>query len=130
VVALAFDVWVYPEEERLSDRLFHNLLNKYFAMLNIIGLGMGRGECHVISREAFFKVGGYNEKLVAGEDFDLYMRLARIGKIVNVHTIKIYESPRRYRRYGYLKTLLTWFINAISVMFRRRSISNKWEAIR
>lgn len=130
VVALSFEVYVYPDEELFKDKIFHFFLNKFFAMLNIIGLGMGRGECHVIKREAFFKVNGYNENLVAGEDFDLYMRLRRLGKIVNVETLKIYESPRRYRRYGYLRTLVLWFLNSISIIFLKKSISKVWDAVR
>jgi len=130
VVALSFEVFVYPEEELLKDKIFHNFLNKFFAMLNIIGLGMGRGECHVIKRETFLKVNGYNENLVAGEDFDLYMRLRRLGKIVNVRGLKIYESPRRYRKYGYVRTLALWFLNSISIIFLKKSISKVWDAVR
>ncbi|MCS7228450.1 MAG: glycosyltransferase [Candidatus Kryptonium sp.] len=130
VVALSFEVAVYPEEELFKDRVFHWLINKFFAMLNVVGLGMGRGECHVVKRETFFEVNGYNDKIVAGEDFDLYMRLRRLGKIINVHGIKIYESPRRYRKYGYIRTLSLWFLNSISIIFFKRSISKVWDAVR
>jgi glycosyltransferase involved in cell wall biosynthesis len=130
VVALAFDVFVYPEEELFKDKVFHIFLNKFFAMLNVIGLGMGRGECHVVKREFFFKAGGYNENLPAGEDFEFYMRIRRLGKIINVHGLKIYESPRRYRKYGYIKTLTLWFLNSVSIIFRKKSISKVWNAVR
>ncbi|CUT08238.1 Glycosyl transferase family 2 [Candidatus Kryptonium thompsonii] len=69
VVALSFEVEVYPEEETFKDKIFHWFLNKFFALLNVIGLGMGRGECNVVKREVFFSINGYNDKLVAGEDF-------------------------------------------------------------
>ncbi len=130
VVALSFEVFVYPEEELFKDRIFHFFINKFFAMLNVIGLGMGRGECHVVKREIFFKVGGYNENLPAGEDFELYMRLRRLGKIINVYGLKIYESPRRYRKYGYIKTLALWFLNSVSIIFWKKSISKVWDAVR
>ncbi|CUS98962.1 Glycosyltransferase, GT2 family [Candidatus Kryptobacter tengchongensis] len=130
VVALSFEVEVYPEEELLKDKIFHWFLNKFFAMLNVVGLGMGRGECHVIKRESFFEVNGYNDKLVAGEDFDLYMRLRRLGKIINVYGVKVYESPRRYRKYGYIRTLALWFFNSISIIFFKRSISKVWDMVR
>ncbi len=130
VVALSFEVSVYPEEELLKDKIFHYFLNKFFALLNVIGLGMGRGECHVVKREIFFKVNGYNENLPAGEDFDLYMRLRRLGKIINVRSLKIYESPRRYRKYGYMRTLSLWFLNSLSIIFLKKSISKVWDAVR
>jgi len=78
VVALSFEVEVYPEEETFKDKIFHWFLNKFFALLNVIGLGMGRGECNVVKREVFFSINGYNDKLVAGEDFELYVRLRRL----------------------------------------------------
>ncbi len=129
-VALSFEVDVYPEEETFKDKIFHWFLNKFFALLNVIELGMGRGECHVIKREAFFNVNGYNDKLVAGEDFELYMRLHRLGKIINVYGVKIYESPRRYRKYGYVRTLALWFFNSISIILFKKSISNEWNMVR
>jgi GT2 family glycosyltransferase len=42
---------------------------------------MGRGECHIVRAEPFWRVGGYDERLYAGEDFDLYRRLRRLGRI-------------------------------------------------
>lgn len=130
VIALSFEVKIYPEEELVKDRIFHWLINKFFALLNIVGIGMGRGECHVIKREIFFKVNGYNDDLIAGEDFDLYMRLRRLGKIVNVSAPKVYESPRRYRKYGYFRTLALWFLNSVSIIFFKKSLSKDWNAVR
>jgi glycosyltransferase involved in cell wall biosynthesis len=130
VVALSFEVEVYPEEETFKDKIFHWFLNKFFALLNVIGLGMGRGECNVVKREVFFSINGYNDKLVAGEDFELYVRLRRLGKIINVYGVKIYESPRRYRKYGYLRTIALWFFNSVSIILFKKSISSKWDMVR
>jgi predicted glycosyltransferase involved in capsule biosynthesis len=99
-------------------------------MLNFIGMGMGRGECQIVLAEYFKKVGGYNSALTAGEDFDLFRRLAKIGKIKFAKDILVYESPRRFRKYGYLRILMSWLLNSISVMFYNRSVSKDWEAVR
>jgi len=67
---------------------------------------MGRGECQIVRRDIFEKVGKYNTNLIAGEDFDLYRRIKKNnGNIYYSKEIIIYESPRRFRKYGYLKTL-------------------------
>ncbi|MFN3270030.1 MAG: hypothetical protein ACK42G_05545, partial [Candidatus Kapaibacteriota bacterium] len=87
-------------------------------------------ECQIIRKEAFGKVGGYNPEIIAGEDFDLYRRLAKIGKIKFVDEIWVYESPRRFRKYGYLRTILKWLLNGIYVMLYGRSYSNDWEPVR
>ncbi|MFN3270633.1 MAG: glycosyltransferase, partial [Candidatus Kapaibacteriota bacterium] len=129
-VALAVKVLPFPEEEIWKDKIFYFLHNNYVKFLNFVGLGMGRGECQVVRREAFWRVGGYNSKIIAGEDFDLYRRLARIGRIKYVDNVWVYESPRRFRKLGYIKTIMRWLLNGIFVMIFGRSYSNNWEPIR
>jgi glycosyltransferase involved in cell wall biosynthesis len=130
LAALTCNVSIYPEEEIFSDRLFHAFFNYYFWLLNVIGLGMGRGECQVMRRELFERVGGYNESLAAGEDFDLFVRLRRIGRIKSMRTMRVLESPRRFRKFGYGRILWLWFQNGISVLVRGRSLSTHWEPVR
>lgn len=129
-VGVTCPVYVYPEEEKFKDRFFHIFLNIYFFTLNILGLGMGRGECQVLSREMFIKLGGYNERIAAGEDFDLFRRLRHFGKIKFLWNQKVYESPRRYRKYGYLRIILIWLFNAIFVLFTNKSLQSEWKPIR
>jgi GT2 family glycosyltransferase len=99
-------------------------------VLNSLQFGTGRGECQVIKRKAFFNVSGYDERLAAGEDFDLYRRLARRGRIKYVEDLTVYESPRRYRRSGYFRVALLWFLNAVSIIILRRSFSREWKPAR
>lgn len=129
-VAIAFPVRVFPEEEKLSDRMFHKFYNCYVKILNKFFMGMGRGECHVVKRKVFEKIGGYNETLFAGEDFDLYKRIRKFGRILFAKDCIIYESPRRYRRYGYMKVFFDWAKNAISLILFRKSMSKTWEPVR
>lgn len=129
-VAIACPVQVAPAERRLSDRLFHGFFNRYVRLLNKVGMGMGRGECQVIWRDAFIAAGGYDPHMAAGEDFDLYRRLTRRGRIGHSWDLCVYESPRRFRRYGYLRVLAEWTANAVAVLLLRRSMSKEWEEIR
>ena len=130
ISALTCKVQIFPEEEILSDKIFHTFHNYYFATLNYLGVGMGRGECHIIRKERFFEVGGYNEAIIAGEDFELFTRLARKGKIRFLHNLKIYESPRRYRRYGYMRVMAAWFRNCVYIVLFKKSVPGEWEVIR
>ena len=91
---------------------------------------MGRGECHLIRREAFFHHKGYNEAMAAGEDYDLYRRIAKTGKIKFLKSLTVYESPRRYRKFGYPKVFWDWTKNAASVLFKNKAISGEWEQVR
>ena len=130
VLALTCYVRVYPEEEKLSDKVFHGVCNRFFDVVNTVGIGMGRGECHVIRRSVFEEVGKYNSTLVAGEDFDLYSRIRRKGKITFMRDRYVFESPRRYRRYGYHRVAFDWFRNALSVKLLKRSVIDEWTPIR
>jgi len=129
-IAATCKVKIHPEEETLADKIFMGFYNVYFHFLNIIGIGMGRGECQIIRKDYFFKVNGYNENLPAGEDFDLFRRLIKLGNIYFSRKTLIYESPRRYRKFGHLKILLTWTLNGLFVILKNKSLSRKWEQVR
>ncbi len=130
VVAATAEVQVFPEEERLSDRAFHFVHNAYVRFLNLIGEGMGRGECQVLTRAVFDRVGGYNPRMVAGEDYDLFRRVRKLGRIVMLPDVVVHESPRRFRKYGYTHIVWGWTRNALAVIFRNTSSSEEWEAVR
>ncbi len=129
---LAATFWfdIFPEEKKWSDYIFHFFFNVFVKILNLIGNGMGRGECQVIKREFFEKIGGYNENLTAGEDYDLYTRIRKHGKIDVNFKIKIYESPRRYRKFGYLKILFMWFRNSLRVLNIVKTQVDEWIEVR
>lgn len=38
----------------------------------------------VFSKKAFLKVGGYNNKIKVGQDYDLWLRLGKVGKMANL----------------------------------------------
>ena len=130
IAALTCKVRVYPEEESWIDRVFHAGANTYFRLLNILGMGMGRGECHVVRGDLFQKVGGYDESIVAGADFELFHRLRRLGKIKYAPGMVVFESPRRYRKHGYRRVALLWFLNALCVLFSHRPFVREWEPVR
>ena len=130
VVAATCEVQVFPEEERISDRVFHILHNRYVRFLNAIGEGMGRGECQILLRTVFEREGGYNASMAAGEDYDLFRRIRKHGKIIMLDGVTVHESPRRFRKYGYIYIILQWTKNALSVAYRKKSSSTSWEAVR
>ncbi len=128
--AMACKVKIFPHEEILSDKLFHFVYNLYFRLINCIGIGMGRGECQVIKKDVFDKTYGYNESLAAGEDFDLFRRIRKTGKILYANNICVYESPRRFRKLGYTGVTISWLKNAISILYKNKSLSKEWEQVR
>ncbi len=129
-LAITGYVSIYPELACTLDKIFHFCYNHYFEFLNNSGVGMGRGECHIIRKEIFTKLGGYNENFAAGEDFDLYRRISSEGEILFTKKIRVYESPRRFRKRGYFSVTWMWIKNGVSVWFKNKSISKIWEQVR
>lgn len=129
-LALACRIHVFPDEVKFSDKIFHRFYNNYVRILNLLGMGMGRGECHMVRKEIFWKVNGYNESLAAGEDYDLYRRIGKLGRIKFLGGLTVYESPRRYRKFGYRRVFSDWTRNSLSVLFKNKSVSKVWEAVR
>lgn len=130
ILACTCRIRVFPGEEIFFDKLFHSFYNSYVRILNFIGMGMGRGECHVVRKDVFKKLNGYNEKMYAGEDYDLFRRIRKMGKIKFFSSLTVFESPRRYRKYGYRKVIGDWTRNSLSVLFKNKSVSDEWEAVR
>lgn len=128
--ALASYVSGFPEEVILKDKIFYTIHNNYVHLLNIIGLGMGRGECQIVRKDIFNRVNGYNDNIAAGEDFDLFRRISKIAKIKFDRNLHVYESPRRFRKYGYIKTIFFWLMNSLTVWWFGKSVSKEWEAVR
>jgi glycosyltransferase involved in cell wall biosynthesis len=130
VVAVTCSVAVYPDEERTVDRRYHGFYNWFFYMMNRVGMAMGRGECHVMTAEIFRRVHGYADRIAAGEDYDMFRRVVKMGRVTFVRDVVVYESPRRYRKYGYWYVTASWFMNFLAVFFLRRSILNEWKPVR
>jgi len=128
--ALACPVRFVPSDERFADRLFHGYYNTYVRLLSVLRIGAGRGECQVVRKKMFVAVGGYKTHLVAGEDFDLLARIGMKGRVLFASELLVFESPRRFRKFGYFRVILSWTINGLSVLLRGRSTSDEWEPVR
>ena len=128
--ALATPVNFQESDRRVADMLFHAAYNTYVRLLNVLRLGVGRGECQVVRTDVFMSVDGYRENLAAGEDFDLFARISRRARVMFAPELLVLESPRRFRKFGYFRVLFWWTINALSVMVRGRSSSDELEPVR
>ena len=40
--------------------------------------------------------------------------------------VNIYESPRRYRKLGYINVLFLWFMNWLFIVIFKKTFSSKW----
>ena len=99
-------------------------------MNNILHSPAAPGELQMIPAEIFKKVGGYDEKIVALEDMNMFMRLGRIGKTRLDWKLVVYHTGRRAHKVGWPRLCWEWFSNATMVKFFNRSVSKEWKVIR
>lgn len=130
VVAATAPIWVYPEESRWHDKLYHVLMNAVIRLSFSVGVYLAKGECQLVRRSVFERIKGYNEKIVAGEDCNLFYRLHKEGKIAYFYRLKVHHSPRRFREYGYIRVSLIYLREGLSLLFLRRSYVEEWKPIR
>jgi len=128
-VAMTCPIKCLPELEKTSDRIFSLILNFYYRISNVLGRGIARGECQLIKTEVYERAGGYREELVTGEDFELFVRLRKHGKVGFLNRVIVYESPRRYRKWGYIRTVSAWLLTS-GPWAKVRQFYKEWEAIR
>lgn len=130
LVAYTARLRIREEEELLRDRFWHFWINLFIRIGIGCGGWLGKGECQVVRASAFRAVGGYDEKLVVGEDNDLFRRLAKRGKVRFLNDLVVRHSPRRFRTEGYVKVLLVYLREGLSLLFRGRSYLTEWRVTR
>ncbi len=131
LVAMSVYFKVFKDQATLGDKLFFNTINMvYFIMNNIFGIGAAGGDFQMVRAEAFRKVGGFDIRLAAGEDNELFSRLAKIGRTRIDSGLYVLHTSRRAHSTGWLVLLATWFGNAMYARFLHRSMSKEWKVIR
>lgn len=131
IVAAVTAIRVEKQFETLADWLVYTIFN--FVLWfnnNILNKGQAAGEFQFIRASAFNKVGGFNESLVAAEDFDLFDRLAKVGRIRFEYSLTVYHSGRRAHKIGWIKLLKQWNKNYLSVKKHGKAHSEEWTVIR
>ena len=129
-VALTTNLKIYPEEEKLEDKIAHFLINTSIKTVNKLGLSFfGKGECQIVRASAFKKINGY--KIQYFEDCRLFYALKKHGKIAYLGDLVIYHSPRRFRKKGYLGLLAISAVETIYILLKgKASLLKDWEPVR
>lgn len=121
---------VYPAEARLSDRFYHFLMNTTIRLSILAGACLAKGECQLVRRSAFLQVGGYDERLVAGEDCNLFFQIHKNGNVRFLSGLRVFHSPRRFRKYGYWKISHQYLMEGIFRLVANRSFAKEWKMVR
>jgi glycosyltransferase involved in cell wall biosynthesis len=130
IAAATAPIRIYPEEANFTDRFYHLLMNTTIQWSIPLHWCLAKGECQIVRRSAFEQIGGYDERLVAGEDCNLFYRLQKAGKMLFLNNLVVHHSPRRFRQYGYWKVSYQYFMEGVSRLLVKKSFAREWKVVR
>src|SRR5258708_33055975 len=112
------------------DKIVFSIFNLFNIISNnIFRIGAAVGEFQMVRKDIFEKVGGYDEKLVASEDYDFFRKISKVGKTYFAKDIVIYHTGRRAHTIGWSRLLYQWISNGLSVLFFKKAVNTEWEEI-
>ncbi|NVN97020.1 glycosyltransferase [Candidatus Nomurabacteria bacterium] len=130
IVAITTYIKVFKEFETISDKIIWWILNSsYILFNNIVAIGGASGEFQMIRKDAFLKVGGFNEFLIGGEDHELFRRLTKIGKTHFAKNLTVYHTGRRGHKLGWPKFVGVLILASLPV-FIKKYFLKEWKEIR
>lgn len=98
-----------PAEGRTGERILFSLANGYQKAMTIWGFPHNAGYCFFFRKDAFERLHGIREDMFLNETHDLAMRSRSLGRFV-ILPIAVRTSMRRFRSYGYVRTILKEYI--------------------
>ncbi len=103
------------------------LLNRFVLRIGSVV----QGGNFVFRREAWTRAGGYDRSIAFyGEDADIAVRLARVGKVKWTFRLKMLSSGRRLATEGMVMTGFRYALNFLSVTLRGRPATKDYTDIR
>jgi glycosyltransferase involved in cell wall biosynthesis len=120
-----FTAWFRPDSEVSGDALFTLISNLFVECSIVFHRPIAPGPLAAVRREVFDLVGGYNETLTFGEDYDFTHRVAAQGIALQIlrETIHVF-SLRRVRKEGKLRFMWLYAKASLLVLFTRRNLNN------
>lgn len=130
---VALTVPLKPWVENLStlDAFFCAPLNWFYIISNnLFHVPNGSGEFQMMRAETFRQIGGYSERLAAGEDNAMFRSIGALGATMSYSRLCVRHSLRRAHKLGWLRLYAIWIKNGLSVSFRGKAAYEEWAVVR
>ncbi len=120
-----FTSWFRPDSETSGDALFTLLANSFVEGSIHFHRPIAPGPLTAVRRDTFEMVGGYNEALTFGEDYDLTRRISERGITLQILRETLYEySLRRVRREGKLRFMGLYAMASLRVLLTKKNLEH------
>ncbi|MHB8660740.1 MAG: glycosyltransferase family 2 protein [Minisyncoccota bacterium] len=131
LVAMTVPLEPWPENHSRVDAFFCMPLNWFYIIANnILHSGNASGEFQMVRADAFRAEGGFKERLVAGEDNELFRELANRGRTLSYWRLHACHSLRRAHKLGWARLYGSWIKNGLFVMLRGHAAYKEWSVVR
>lgn len=122
---MLFTCWFRPDSEISGDALFTLMANLFVEGSTIFHRSIAPGPLAVIRHNVFDLVGGYNERLTFGEDYDITQRILARGIALQILRETLYVlSLRRVRKQGRLRFMWLYAKASLLVLLTKRNLDN------
>jgi len=132
VVAAITYVYTYDKKPTLTQKIFYIFdiaFIKGCAIAPFLLKFYNRGDFIAVRKNVFLKAGGFDPKLNIMEITDLIMRILGMGKVVVLNK-PVYESSRRLKSWGFLKSHIYWWKNYLSYYLLKKPSEKTYPVIR
>ena len=129
IIGGAPSISIFPDEANWKDKISHFFYNNIVHLSFMTKFTLCGGECQVVRKSSFREVNGYNVDIVHAEDCDFFRRLHKIGKLHFFSELVVYESPRRYRKYGYTVLFLQAVYSHVYQLIFKKNAFKEWKKI-
>ncbi len=114
-----------PDSKTWQDAVLAHLINFALVGARSIGRPFATGQCSLMTKAMFERVGGYNEHLSWGEDNDISRRIYEQGYPIRIlKEPLVFYSLRRFHREGVLRTLMTSVKAALLLILTKKTPSS------
>ena len=131
-VAIISCVLPLYRQRSFSNILFYLIDEKYVkscAYVKFLVKFYNRGDLTAIRKDIFSKVNGFDEKLHMLDITDLLLKASSYGKI-GVLSTPVFESSRRLKKWGMLKSYKIWWKNYVSFYILKHLSDSTYEEVR
>ncbi|MFH0876100.1 MAG: glycosyltransferase [archaeon] len=129
IVAAMPRIEIMPDQLVWTDRIYHFIYNNTVCFSFFLGMPFGAGQCQIVRKRTFNEIKGYQIGQVFGEDTTLFRRISRLGKMKFLKNQVVYESPRRFRKHGYIVQAAKGTACHLKRIFFKKDLVNEWDRV-
>ena len=116
---------VVPSSAQAKDFILYWVYNQFAKASTKTGKAQIAGICFACRRSVFEEVGGFDESIETGEDFDLSERISKLGRIKFAERTLAITSPRRLVKWGRMKGIGKYMEFYINYLLTGKGVSIK-----